>query len=161
MDNALFQNLTPQLATFLTAMTPVGELRASIPLALTVHGMGALESYIWSVAGNMLPVIFLLAGLEKMSSVLMHKSPRARAFFNWLFERTRKKFTGHYETWGELALVVFVAVPLPMTGAWTGSIAAYLFGIPAKRAFLLILAGVMIAGAIVTLFTAGASGLFF
>ena len=156
----LFGNLTPQLATFLTAMTPVGELRASIPLALTVHGMGALESYIWSVAGNMLPVIFLLAALEKVSSFLIEKSPRARSFFNWLFERTRKKFTGHYETWGELALIMFVAVPLPVTGAWTGSVAAYLFGIPAKRALFLILAGVMISGVIVTLLTTGASGLF-
>jgi len=157
----LFQDLTPQLATFLTAMTPVGELRAAIPLALTVHGMGVLESYVWSVVGNMVPVIFLLAALEKVSSFLIQKSPRARAFFNWLFERTRRKFKGHYEAWGELTLILFVAVPLPMTGAWTGSIAAYLFGIPSKRAFLLILAGVMISGIIVTILTAGASGLFF
>ena len=153
MDYTLFTNMPPQLGTFLISMLPVGELRASIPFALTVYKMPVFESYIFSVAGNMFPVLFLLAGLEKVSEYLIEKSPLAKKFFSWLFARTRHKFTGSYEKWGSLALVLFVAVPLPVTGAWTGSVAAYLFGIPRKKAFLLILAGVMIAGVVVTMLT--------
>lgn len=155
MDYSFFANMPPQLGTFLISMLPVGELRASIPFALTIYKMPVLESYIFSVAGNMFPVLFLLAGLEKVSDYLIKRSPLAKKLFSWLFARTRHKFTGPYEKWGSLALVLFVAVPLPVTGAWTGSAAAYLFGIPKKKAFLLILAGVMIAGVVVTMLTQG------
>ncbi len=155
MDYSVFANMPPQLGTFLISMLPVGELRVSIPFALTVYRMTAFESYLFSVAGNMFPVLFLLAGLDGVSGYLIKKSRYARSFFSWLFARTRNKFTGPYEKWGSIALILFVAVPLPVTGAWTGSAAAYLFGIPRKKAFLLILIGVMIAGVIVTVFTKG------
>ncbi len=160
MDYSYFAGLPPQLGTFLIAMVPVGELRAAIPFALTVYKMPVFESYVFSVAGNMFPVLFLLAGLDAVSGFLIRHSAAARSFFSWLFTRTRSRFTGPYQKWGSLALVLFVAVPLPVTGAWTGSAAAYLFGIPRKKAFLLILCGVMIAGVIVTLLTQGLSILF-
>ena len=70
-------------------------------------------------------------------------------FFDWIFARTRKR-SGALEKYGALGLVLFVAIPLPVTGAWTGSAAAFLFGIPFRKAFPLIVAGVAIAGAIVT-----------
>lgn len=159
LDYSIFVNMPPQLGTFLIAMTPVGELRAAIPFALTVYKMPIFESYVFSVAGNMFPVLFLLAGLNAVSEFLIRRSALARHFFSWLFTRTRNRFTGPYEKWGSLALILFVAVPLPVTGAWTGSAAAYLFGIPRKKAFLLILAGVMIAGVIVTLLTHGVARL--
>ncbi len=160
LDYSIFVGMPPQLGTFLIAMTPVGELRAAIPFALTFYKMPVIESYIFSVAGNMFPVLFLLAGLEAVSGFLVKHSALARSFFSWLFTRTRNRFTGPYQKWGSLALVLFVAVPLPVTGAWTGSAAAYLFGIPRKKAFLLILSGVMIAGIIVTLLTKGMAVLF-
>lgn len=81
-------------------------------------------------------------------------------FFDWLFARTRHKFTGQYEKWGELALVIFVAIPLPMTGVWTGSVAAFLFGIPKKRALILVSLGAFIAGIIVTVMTLGVVSFF-
>ena len=155
MNYEIFTNLPPQIGTFLIAMLPIGELRAAIPFALTVYKMGILESFIWAVAGNMFPVLFLLIGLEKASNYLMAKSPSANNFFSWLFKKTRNKFIASHEKWGELALIIFVAIPLPMTGAWTGSVAAYIFGIPRKNAFLNILWGVMIAGIIVTILTRG------
>lgn len=155
MDYTFFANMPPELGTFLVSMVPIGELRAGIPLALTVYHMNVLKSYIISVAGNMFPIIFVLIGLEKISEYLMEKSSPARRFFSWLFARTRHKFTGSYEKWGSLALIIFVAIPLPATGAWTGAVAAYIFGIPVKKAFFLLLAGVMIAGVIVTMLTQG------
>lgn len=147
--------MPPEIGTFLISMVPIGELRAGIPLALTIYHMSIIKSYVISVAGNMFPIIFVLIGLEKVSECLMKKSAVAKRFFSWLFARTRHKFTGSYEKWGSLALVIFVAIPLPATGAWTGAVAAYIFGIPVKKAFFLLLAGVMIAGVIVTAFTQG------
>jgi len=68
---------------------------------------------------------------------------------HWLFERTRRrgKIINRYE---RIGLALFVAIPLPVTGAWTGSLAAVLFGLKFKHAFLSIFIGVLIAGMIVT-----------
>ena len=90
----------------------------------------------------------------------MERFGGAHYFFNWFCPRPRHKFTGKYQRWGELALVIFVAIPLPMTGAWTGSVAAFIFGIPKKRSLTLISLGIMIAGVIVTLATLGIISVF-
>lgn len=76
-----------------------------------------------------------------------------KKFFNWLFNRTRKKTQAKIEKYGSLALILFVAIPLPYTGAWTGSLAAWLFGIPFKKSILNIFIGILIAGIIVTVTT--------
>ena len=78
-----------------------------------------------------------------------------RRIFDWLFERTRKKFYNKHEKYGDLALVLFVGVPLPTTGVWTGAVAAWLFGVKPKKAFALISLGVSISATIVTLITLG------
>lgn len=150
----------PILATFLAAMTPVGELRLAIPFALAKLGLNPFEAYAVSVAGNLVPVVFLLLFLEAASLFLITRSKTFERFFSWLFERTRKRIGQRYELYGYLALVIFVAIPLPMTGAWTGSAAAYLLGIPFWRALGLIGAGVAIAGIIVTLASLGAISIF-
>jgi uncharacterized membrane protein len=103
----------------------------------------------------MIPPVFILWLFPKVSSWLMSHSKLMNRFFNWLFERTRKKAHDKIEKYGDLALIIFVAIPLPNTGAWTGTLAAWLFGIPMKRALPNILYGVIIAGVIVTLITAG------
>ncbi|MEJ2505610.1 MAG: small multi-drug export protein [Ignavibacteriaceae bacterium] len=128
-------NLTEVLKIFLTSLTPIGELRASIPLGLTVF-----HQPIWVV--------------------LMVKSKLMNKFLTWLFERTRKKTKDKIEKYGDLALIIFVAIPLPNTGAWTGALAAWLFGIPFKKAVPNIFYGVLIAGAVVTLITTGLKNLF-
>ena len=75
-------------------------------------------------------------------------------FFTWLFERTRRR--GRLvERFEALGLVLFVAVPLPVTGAWTGCVAAFIFKIPLKLALPAIISGIMIAGTVVTLASLG------
>ena len=74
-------------------------------------------------------------------------------FFSWLFERTRHNHSESFEKYGTLALIIFVAIPLPATGAWSGCAAAFVFGIQFRHAFPAILAGVMIAGLIVSIVT--------
>ncbi|PIY78741.1 MAG: ligand-binding protein SH3, partial [Parcubacteria group bacterium CG_4_10_14_0_8_um_filter_35_7] len=73
----------------------------------------------------------------------------------WLFKRTRSRHSRKFKKWKSLALIVLVAIPLPMTGAWTGSIAAFIFGISYFKALGLIFLGVVIAGLIVTLASMG------
>ncbi|OJI07883.1 hypothetical protein BK004_00375 [bacterium CG10_46_32] len=150
----------PILATFLAAMTPIGELRLAIPLALAKYNLEPVSAYVISVLGNLVPVIFLLLFLEAVSLFLIDHSKTFEQFFDWLFERTRKRIGHRYELYGYIALVLFVAIPLPITGAWTGSVAAYLLGIPFWRAFGLIAIGVSIAGVIVTLASMGVISIF-
>jgi uncharacterized membrane protein len=149
------ENINDIVKIFLTAMTPIGELRASIPLGLTILHQPWFLVFIISVIGNMIPPVFILWLFPKVSGWLMSHSKLMNRFLNWLFERTRKKAYDKIEKYGDLALIIFVAIPLPNTGAWTGTLAAWLFGIPMKRALPNILYGVIIAGIIVTLITAG------
>jgi len=150
----------PFVQTILAAMTPVGELRLAIPFALAKLDLTIEQAYILSVIGNLIPVIFLLLFLEAVSLFLIRKSKTFAKFFDWLFERTRRRINHHYEIYGYIALVVFVSIPLPITGAWTGSAAAYLLGIPFWRAFGLIALGVVISGVIVTLASIGIISIF-
>lgn len=142
--------LSPRLATFITAMIPVGELRASIPLALTTYRMGLIESFLISVAGNLVPVAVILWGLDSISRVLMRKFHWANRFFTWLFNRTRRKYSARFKKYSGYALIGFVAIPLPVTGGWTGALIAFVFGIPPRKAMLQISIGVLIAAIIVT-----------
>ena len=100
---------------------------------------------------TLIPVVFWLLFLESISKFLSKHSTLFNKFFEWLFARTRRRISERYDHYGYIALVILVAVPLPITGAWTGTVAAYLLGIPFWRAFGLISTGVIIAGIIVTL----------
>jgi len=138
------------------SMLPISELRGAIPVAITVYDMPIFSAFFWAVLGNMIPVIFILIGLDWLiNKFLVHKFYSLNRFFAWIFERTRKNHSKKFERWKEFALVVLVAIPLPFTGAWTGALAAFVFGIPIKKSFPLIFIGVLIAGIIVTLLTIG------
>ena len=147
--------MNDMLKIFFTAMTPIGELRASIPLGLTILKQPWYFVFVISVIGNMIPPIFILWLFPKISTWLMSHSKLMNKILHWLFERTRKKTKDKIEKYGDLALIIFVAIPLPNTGAWTGTLAAWLFGIPMKRSLLNIFYGVLIAGIIVTMITSG------
>ncbi len=147
--------LPPELSTFLLAMTPLGELRASIPVALTVYHLPPLKAFFWSVLGNLVPGFVILWLLSPLTKFLDNHFYLLNRFFAWLFERTRKKHSQKFEDWGALALVTFVAIPLPMTGVWSGAVAAFVFGISRKKSVLAISLGAFFAGIIVSLVTLG------
>jgi uncharacterized membrane protein len=153
-----FKNLPPQLATFLIAMIPIAELRVSLPLALTVYQLPLWQAFLFSVLGNIVPVFFIVYFIDAVSKFLMAESKIFNRFFQWLFARTRVKFEGKYAKYGLIALAIFVAIPLPMTGAWTGALAAFLFQIPKKPAVIYVTLGVLGAGIIVTILTLSTIG---
>jgi uncharacterized membrane protein len=156
---SLISGLPPELATFLLAMLPSVELGASIPLALEVFHFSIPKAYLISVAGTLLPTICCLWLLGPLSGYLVDRYDWARRFFGWLFARTRNTFVGKYERWGDIALVAFVSIPipLPLSGLWTGAIAAFIFGIPKRRASILLGIGGLIAGAVAVAATVGIS----
>jgi len=139
----------PEFKTLLLAMTPLGEIRLALPVALLSYKISIAPAYILSVIGNMIPVFLLLIFWKYFAKFLIQNFKTCENFFNWLFERTRKKFEGKYKKWGKLALVIFVAIPFPVTGAWTGSVAAWLFNFKYWESIILILLGVCISGVIV------------
>jgi len=132
---------------FVIAMLPILELRGAIPAA-HVLGMNPWAAYLIAVAGNMAPIPLILLGLGPLSRWGMRWKP-GKIFFNWLFARTRRK-TAAIEKYETLGLTIFVAIPLPVTGAWTGSVAAFLLGVKFHHAMVSILLGVMVAGVIMT-----------
>ncbi|MBN1163480.1 MAG: small multi-drug export protein [Candidatus Krumholzibacteriota bacterium] len=139
--------------TFLIAMLPISELRGAIPYALAAGGLKWPEAYLFAVLGNFLPVIPLLLFLERISNWL-RRYPMGDRFFTWLFKRTRRKGK-LVERFEALGLVLFVAIPLPVTGAWTGCAAAFLFKIPLKLSIPAVAGGILIAGCVVTLASMG------
>jgi uncharacterized membrane protein len=146
------------LATVIIGAMPIFELRGAIPIALGIYEMTPISAFIFAVLGNMLPVVPLLLFLEPVSTYLRRYSIFDK-FFSWLFGRTQRNHSERFEKYGTLALTLFVAVPLPVTGAWTGCAAAFVFGIKFRHAFPAILAGVLIAGIIVSSVTLGGIGL--
>lgn len=152
----ILQGVDPRAATVAIAAMPVAELRGAIPIALGVYKMPIFRAVFWAVLGNMLPIPFLLWFWKKASRLLMERSKAFRRFFDWLFKRTRKKAVKKFMKYGQWFLILFVAVPLPITGAWTGSVAAFLFDVPYKKSLGLIFAGVLIAACVVALISTGA-----
>jgi uncharacterized membrane protein len=137
------------LSILLLGATPFFEARYTIPLAV-LQGSSLHEAFILGVIGNFLPVVPLLLLLDPVSRTLSERSEIFRRFFDWLFARTRGH-TERFERWGTLALFLFVAVPLPTTGAWSGCAAAFVFGIRCIPACIAIAAGIVIAALITTL----------
>ena len=147
------------LAVMLLATLPVFELRAAIPFALSVLDMPVWQSYVLSVVGNLIPVPFILLFLGPVTIWAEEHWAGLHRFLERLFSHTRRRHTTRFDRLRDLALITFVAIPLPITGAWSGALAAFVFGVERRKALGLIAVGVMIAGVIVTLLWQGGSSL--
>lgn len=138
---------------FLLSMVPVAELRASIPFG-HLNDLSPVLTYLLSVLGNFLPVPFILLFMRQILAWMKRvKHLDKIALF---LERKAEKNKGKSMKYATLGLLLFVAVPLPGTGAWTGALVASLMNMRMKYALPSILAGILIAGAIVTLVSWGA-----
>jgi uncharacterized membrane protein len=147
-------------AIFIIALgaIPLFEARYAIPAAL-VAGYPPLEAFALAMMGNLLPIIPLLLLLGPVSGLLIKHSSICDRFFKWLFERTRTKLAG-YQRVEAIALFIFVAIPLPMTGAWSGCAAAFIFDVPFKYALPAIALGAVAAALITSIPTLGLLSMF-
>ena len=152
-----------ELCVFFCSMIPIIELRGAIPMGAafnaTLGGMPWYLTYILSVLGNMVPVPFILLLIKKVIE-WMYKS-RVKFFnkvANFLLRRVekRREKIEKYSFWG---VCLFVAIPLPVTGAWTGSLVAAMIDMKPWKAFLSCLLGVMISGTIMTIISYGISAI--
>jgi uncharacterized membrane protein len=140
--------LPKEIAVIVIGALPIFELRGAIPLGFYL-GLPIIKNFIFSILGNMLPIIPFMFLLSPVSNYL-RDFPLWKRFFDWLFERTKKK-ADVVQKYEALGLAIFVAIPLPLTGAWSGAIAASLFKIRFRYAFPAIFLGVIGAGIIVTI----------
>lgn len=148
LDELLQLDLARELIVLIISAFPIFELRGAIPVAINVLDLSWYYSLLIAVIGNMLPVPFILLFMNGMVN-LMRRMPVCNRFVDWLFDRTWQR-TGMIQRYKRIGLTIFVAIPLPFTGAWTGALAAVILGISFQRAFISIFIGVIIASVIVT-----------
>jgi uncharacterized membrane protein len=144
----ILKNVRAEYLTVIVAMIPIAELRGAIPLALSLK-VPVAKAFALAVTGNLIPILPALFFLDPVSNYLKRFSIFDR-FFNWLFQRTRNR-SQIIEKLELVGLALFVAVPLPLTGAWSGAVAAFLFRFRIRDSFFAIALGVLIAGIVVTL----------
>ena len=146
-----------ELCVFFCSMLPIIELRGAIPLAFGL-GLPWWQAYLIAVLGNLLPVPFILLLINIVIKWMANSKVKFfNKFANFLLakvEKNRERIE-KYSFWG---LCLFIAIPLPVTGGWTGSLVAAVVGMKPWKAFISALLGVLLAGAIVTLIVYGGIG---
>lgn len=154
IENFFVNSVGKELGVFICSMIPVIELRGGIPLGAAL-GLPWWESYLLAVAGNMVPVPIILLFVRKF--IFWMSASKVR-FFNKIasfLERKAEKNRGKIEKYAFWGICLFVAVPLPITGAWTGALVCATIGEKVWRALVSCFIGVCIAGVIMTLASYG------
>ena len=151
--------LQSYILVFLISMVPLIELRGAIPYS-QVMGLPLLESYIIAIIGNMLPVPIIYLFARKVLEWGADK-PVIGGFFTWCLDKGKhggEKLQAKAGRGLFVALLLFVGIPLPGTGAWTGTLAASLLDIDFKSSILAVMGGVLLAGVIMGLASVGVLG---
>ena len=136
-----------ELLVFIISLLPILELRGGLLAA------DPLPSYIISIVGNLLPIPFILLLINKILDK-MRNGKKSKKIADWLDKKVEKR-KGQIEKFGYLGLVLFVGIPLPGTGAWTGSLIASVLEMDKKKSFLAILVGVIMASIIMMFISFG------
>lgn len=152
-------NIGKLLMTLLISIVPVIELRGAIPVAVA-HDIPLWLAVTVACVGNLIPVPFIIVFVRKVFAWIRRRMPKLDGFVTRLEQRAEKKsdIVQKFSFWG---LVLFVAIPLPGTGAWTGALVAAMLEMRLKRAFPAIVLGVVIAGLLVGLASHGVINIVF
>jgi len=142
------------LVTAVLSFMPISELRGAIPFAIW-NKIPWYVAFLFSTTFNALIAPFCWLFLATVHKLLYGTQPENgirwyKKFFDNFVERTRRKLSGNMEKWGWLGIALFVAIPLPITGAWTGTLGAWVLGVSKRRTVAAVTLGVIIAGIIVT-----------
>jgi len=133
-------------------MLPWIEARYVIPYAMLELHWAWWQAFPLAIAGNILPIPFILLFFKYVEKFLRRYKFWTR-LMDWLFARTRKKAEGKIRKYGYVGLILFVAIPLPITGGWTGALIAYLFGLKFSKSLIAIFVGIVFAATIMILVT--------
>ena len=148
IDELIASGLSPELLVVVISALPIIELRGALPVAIKIFHLPWYQALCLTLIGNMLPVPFLLLFFESLAKAIS-RTRTGRKLVDELFKRTRRH-TAAVEKYKSIGLMTLVAIPVAGTGAWTGTVAAFLCGLGLGRALLSITVGVVISGAIVT-----------
>ena len=151
--------LPRELYVFLISVLPIIELRGAIPVGAAI-GLPFYVNYPVAVLGNLLPVPFILLFITRVIGRMRESKRRFWNKVGELLVKRAERNRGRIEKYAFFGLCLFVAVPLPVTGAWTGALVAATVGMHPVRALLSILLGVLLSGVIVTLLAYGAFAVF-
>lgn len=152
--NTFNGSIPKELIVFIISMVPILELRGSL-LAAGFLGMKFLSTFIIAVIGNLLPIPFILLFIDKIFGWL--KKTKLKNMVEKLEAKALSK-SDQIKKYGKWGLFLFVAIPLPGTGAWTGSLIASLFRMKVRESFPWIVLGVIVAGLIMSLLSFGIIG---
>lgn len=141
-----------EILVFIISLLPILELRGGL-LAASLLGLDPLPSYIITMIGNLIPIPFILWFITKILD-WMRGTKHLSKFANWLDKKV-DKHKSSIEKYGFFGLILFVGVPLPGTGAWTGSLIASVLGMDKKKSFIAITIGVVMASIIMMLISFG------
>lgn len=155
IENFLLNTLGKELCVFVCSMIPIIELRGAVPLGAG-FGMNVFLTYFLSVLGNMLPVPFILLFINAVLN-FMKKCKGLKRVALWV-EAKADKHKSKIEKYAYPGLLLFVAIPLPGTGAWTGALIAAVMKMKFWRSFAFILLGVLSAGVIMSIVSYGVAG---
>ena len=139
-----------ELITFIASMTPLIESRISIILGAEM-GINIWKSFAISLVGNILVTIILIYRLDDIVRIIKKTHPKLKQLIEWILNRYHHKHSAKQEAAGALGLILFVAVPLPGSGAYAGSALAYMFKFHKFISLISISIGLTIAGIIMTL----------
>lgn len=143
-----------EILVFIISLLPILELRGGL-LAAALIGLDPVKSYIISIIGNVLPVPFILLLITKILAWMRESKIKLfNKVANWLDEKV-EKHKGQIEKFGYLGVVLFVGIPLPGTGAWTGSLIASVLDMDRKKTFLAVMVGIFMASIIMMLVSFG------
>lgn len=151
----LFGNINKDIVVFIISMMPILELRGGL-LAASILNISLIRGLIICIIGNVLPIPFVLWLIEYIFNLLEKFKPTKR-IVKWLKNKAMKK-SDSIKKYGYVGLILFVGIPLPGTGAWTGSLLAVLLNLDKKKSFVCILAGVFLASVIMTIISYGFVG---
>ena len=143
------KGINKNIVLLVISTLPIVELRGAVPVGINLLKMQPFHVYIICVLGNMIPVIPILLLFGPVTK-LLNRWKLTKKILNFIILRTKSKTEEKIKKYEALGLTLFVAIPLPVTGAWTGCLAAFIFQIGFTRAFTAIMAGVCIAGIIMT-----------
>ena len=141
-----------EILVFIISLMPILELRGGL-IAAALLGLSPLKSYIICMIGNILPVPFILLLINKILS-WMRTSKHFSKIANWLDKKV-EKHKGQIEKYGYLGVILFVGIPLPGTGAWTGSLIASVLEMDKKKTFISVCIGVLMASIIMMIVSFG------
>ena len=141
-----------QLMVFIISLMPILELRGGL-IAAALLGLKPLESYIITIIGNIIPVPFILWFINRIIE-WMRKGKKLSKVANWLDKKV-EKHKNQIEKFGFWGLVLFVGIPLPGTGAWTGCLIAAVLEMDRKKCFIAAMIGIFMASIIMMLISFG------